>query len=619
MKTIKLLTLTTTVASLAFGIATALSSKKAESADASSLKTSNGMFVRVDSYGDISDDSNMKVIFVSEDGYALDDVWGNPGYVHGTRQGVSVSTDGRFVTLTNSPATAFTVLKGTESRTYKGVTQGSYAFKADVMSIAGEKKTNVYFAHNEEENYSGRHDYDYIGWFKDYDIAVQQRLIKESSWFLDFETITEDDEDIRVTHIRNAKNFEGNPNTELTFTHNYSDRFVSDYGCRVSIYRQYEDNEYSIGISQNPTKTQYEYGENIDLSGLEIVLSSPIHDHEIISYDSHSADFSFNETAYGSDKVQLPCYYLGFAFVVDIEVSRPSYIVNKIGELADYRGSYMLIEDQVNGYGFNTFDKTTTIYDAKERLSTDEHGRWTVSNAGVYSELEFTITKDSSGYHMINVDGRYLDLENFKMNDSPTTVEFISTSDGIRVKSPNRSDSYLYVNDEYQFGIGPSYAYNPVVLYAYPLTESEESALNTFGTKLLEDTDVCDPDGTELHITSEIWSGLATSFSSLSGGVQAKLVNLTYNVADITPRSMEFALSRYDYIYQKYHSSVNYIIDFIGRSSAGTMQPVYNETNVSLLISNNPNNAVLLITITALCSMTSIGVLLIIKKRKARQ
>ena len=623
MKKTKAFILLPLLTSLSLGLISIFNSKKAESVEASSLSLSNGTFVRVESEGQIS--YGMDVIIVSDDGYALDDVWGNPAFVHGTRDGVSVFNDGKYITLTNSKATVFHAIEGYSSRTIDGETQKSFSFLADVMSISGQKKTNVYFAHNEEENYSGRHDYDYVGWFKDYDIAVQQRWIKESSWYLEFGIETDDfDNDFPVTHIRNAKNVEGDPNTELGFTHYYSDRFVSGGTNRVYIYRRFSESEYSIHVMKQPTKTTYEFGENIDLSGLEIILNTPLHKGEDIVFDDNSADFSFPETAYGSGTIDLECYYSGFKFVIhNITVTRPEYIVNKIYQISSnykgsYKGSYMLV-NEFWGYSFNTKGETTNLSDAKARLGQDDQGRTKARSSSDYDDSKFTLIEDNYGYHLINGDGNYLDLKNFKMtSDSSTCVELVSTSDGIRVKSPSRSDSYLYFNDDYQFGIGSSDAYDSVVLYEYPISPEEQSSFNTYLANFLTTTDVCDETGVDFHISQSDWETLATTFGNLPLSVQAMFVNIEYTPGQVENRSKEFAMSRYDYIYQKYHNSAySYINDFMGRSAAGTMETLYTSPNVSLLSPLNNNTSLVVIIVISMCSITTIGALLVIKKRRA--
>ena len=346
MKTIKLFTLSTIVASLAFGIATALTSKKAETTEASWIKPNSGIFYKVDEMGKLA--KNVNVIIATEDGYVLDDVWGNPAYVHGTKEGVTMSTDGDLITLENSPATVFAVEDGTETN--------SYAFRAPDMSLTGQKCKNVYLGHNEKEGY-GETNFDNIGWFKDRDIAIQKTKKFESSFFIDF-GIEKDDygHDVRVSYIRNCKNVlgdpndpndHGNPNTYLSFTTYYAPRFVSDAGVRVYLFREYKDTEYAINVTQQPDKTSYEQGEPISLDGLKINIHSPIHDYVDVVYNDHRADFSFPETAYGTGDVLITCRYIGFAFTLTINVTKTYDVVHKIGPLADYRGKYMLISENM--------------------------------------------------------------------------------------------------------------------------------------------------------------------------------------------------------------------------------------------------------------------------------
>ena len=127
-------------------VALTTNKNKYKEAEASSMVHSNGTFVRVNSIGELA--LGDKVIFVSTTGYAMDDIWGNPGYLHGGQGGVSLSQDLSTVTLTDSDATIFTVELGTDVKTFHNIEQQSYAFRADVMSITGQRKKNIYFHSN---------------------------------------------------------------------------------------------------------------------------------------------------------------------------------------------------------------------------------------------------------------------------------------------------------------------------------------------------------------------------------------------------------------------------------------------------------------------------------------
>ena len=622
MKKMKLFTLTTLLASLTLGAAVALNSKKAESTEASYLNPTNGVFVRIESDEELY--VGLDVIIASESGYVLDDVWGNPAYVHGTKKGVSMSNEGKLISLENSDATIFHVEEGTEHTTLHDVPLGSYAFRADMMSVTGEKKANTYFGHNEKEDYSGESNYKNVGWFKDRDIAVQPSLKKESSWFVEFST-EEDDfgKEIPVTHIRNAKNVlgdeksAGNPETELRFTHSYADRFVSDNGEYVYLYRAYDPSEYSISISHDPNKTDYEFGENINLDGLVITFNNILlQEIDEVSYSAHPNDFSFPETAYGSGDTIINCYYNGFVFTITINVTRPQYSVYPVGQLADYRGNYMLVStSSFTPKGLDPTDLlngTTLKYDG-------EHGRYYTESKDNYSNLTFDVTHDSSGYHVKTSSNYYLDLDTFSFTNTSTPSVLIEHSSiGVRIK--NSSGQYLCYDslETKKFYVGAYEEGNDVLLCKCPLSPDEDAALNTFGASLLDETNVCDPDGTIFTINSTTWDALEASFNALSDGAQASLVNFTYDVNNIPPGSIDLAISRYDYIYQKYHTVHAYIIDFMGRDAAGTMHTFFSSPNVSFVNSNVTNTAsTVVIIVVALTSISSIGVLLVIKKRRA--
>ena len=605
MKKIKLFTLSAIVASLAFGIATALTSKKTQTTEASWIKPNSGIFYKVDNMDKLA--KNVNVIIATEDGYVLDDVWGNPGYVHGTKDGVRMSTDGDLITLENSPATIFAVEEGTE--------ENSYAFRAPDMSLTGQKCKNVYLGHNEKEGY-GESNFDNIGWFKDRDIAIQKTKKLESSFFIDFGIEKDNyDNDVRVSYIRNCKNVLGNPNTYLSFTTYYAPRFVSDAGTRVYLFREYKESEYSINVTQQPDKTNYEQGEAISLDGLEINIHSPIHDYVDVVYNDHRADFSFPETAYGTGDVLITCRYIGFVFTLTINVTKTYDVVNKIGPLADYRGKYMLISENMER-GVNPSNGDWMSFMKEEPHGS---GKWRPKLSSEFDDLIFELTKDNSGYHLKYGTDSYLDVNTFTLTNSSIPVVVIEQiSDGITFKSSSGNYVFFDVYDTYEFKVGDYTDGDSVILCKCPLSDTEEANLNTFGNKLLDDTDVCDPAGSVFTIGSTVWSGLQTSYEGLSGAAQASLVNITYNVDNISLRSMEHAISRYDYIYQKYHATedYSYINDFMGRAAAGTMHEYLSSPNITVVNPINNNSSTVIIVIVAVTSITSIGVLLVIKRKR---
>ena len=584
-------------------------------ADATSSKPITGTFSRITDLGQLG--VGTKVIFVSENGDAMDDVWGNPGYVHGGKDGVSLSPDLNSVTLTNSHATIFTVEEGTETAMFGDVLMPSFAFRADYMNICGQKKSNIYFAHNEKEYY-GDNTFENIGYFKDHDIAVEVKKIKESSWFIEFSDEDDWDRNVRVTHLRNAKSVKaGDYTSEVNFTYQYAPRFCSNGNVDINIYRLDDGTLNSISVYQNPTKTDYTQGQVIDLSGLVIDVHTPSESTRVY-YNDNPEDFSFPAYAYGSGEVLFEVSYNGMKFVITLNVAKPLYSVTRVGKLADYRGDFMLVDNE-GGFGCDTVAKgDEPIGFHRDLTGTSDDVFYT--KYAFYDDMRITITKDAQGYHLKNGDNKFIDLDNGVLSSTSTTAIIEHTDNGERVRST--SGNYLYFDElEYEFSvadqetINANDSYKYITLYKYPFSSDEQEALDGFVSTFISTTDVCDSTGATFSITEQNWNTLASAFNSLTGPIQAQLINTTYvHILDEHELTdLEFAMSRYDYIYSKYHNLHSYITDFIGRGEAGTM--LIANVEIANNIEDNVNANVLVIVIIA-TSTTSLSIALIVHKKR---
>ena len=600
-------------ASLMLWVAALFSINKSEFKEAKATRfyPISGTFARIHSHIDLN--VGDKVIFVSYDGKAMDDIWGNPGYLHGDNAGVNLSDDRNTATLTNSNATIFTVEAGSAVDDDK--LGSSYAFRADSMRITGKKKSNVYVAHNEKDYY-GDNTFPNIAYFKDRDVAVEVDNRLESSWYIEFTG----EHDEMVTHIRNAKAVRyGDYNNELRFTYDYAPRFCSNSGSYVNLYKLVDDTIYSVSVNKNPDKTDYQAGDDIDLTGLIIEIHAQAGDDEYVEYTyEHDGDYTYSPKAYGDGEVLLPITYNGREFVIHINVSKPSYSATKIGQLADYRGSYMLVEESM-GYGFRADGSSSLVM----IQSTPNYGVYSVKNAGIYSSLKLDVTKDNNGYHLKNESGKYVDLDNFVLSDSAATIVIEHTNNGEVVKSTSGKylcydiDRTIYVVAT-QNEIDLHSEYKSVVLCRYNLTDDEQTALNTFVSNFLTITNVCDVTGAQFLITENNWNTLSNGFNGLSATVQAEIINVTYEIKQADMTDLQFAMSRYDYIYNKYHTNPNYtyIIDFIGRSSAGTMRNSFGASTLSpIQVSTNNDVIIAIIIAVSLSSLLIISFAIYKKKR----
>lgn len=605
-------------ASLMLGVAALFSINKSDFKEAEATRSYpiSGTFARIRSYIDLNPGD--KVIFVSYDGNAMDDIWGNPGYLHGEKTGVNLSNDRNIATLTNSNATIFTVEAGSAGADAK--LGDSYAFRADSMSITGKRKSNIYVAHNEKDYY-GDNTFPNIAYFKDRDVAVEVDNRLESSWYIEY---TDEYYGV-VTHIRNAKAVRyGDYKNELRFTYDYAPRFCSNSGLDVSLYKLVDKTIYSVSVNKNPNKTDYQVGDPIDLTGLIIDIHSQTGDERVEYSDGNAKNFSYSPTAYGDGEVLLPVTYNNDReFVIPINVSKPSYSATKIGQLADYRGSYMLFEES-KGYGFKA-DGSSSLPGCKEyRIkSTPNYGVYSVENDGIYSSLKLDVTKDNNGYHLKNDSGKYVDLDNLILSDSAATVVIEHTNSGELVG--NSSGKYLcYLPYEYKYGLATlseieeSDNYLPVVLCKYDLTSAEQTALDTYVSNFISTTNVCDVTGAQFLITENNWNTLSNGFNGLSATVQAEIINVTYEIKQADMTDLQFAMSRYDYIYNKYHTNPNYtyIIDFIGRSSAGTMRNSFGASTLSPIQISTNNDVIIAIIVAVSLSSLLIASFVIYKKKR---
>ena len=603
-------------ASLMLGVAALFSINKSEFKEVEATRSYpiSGTFARIRSHIDLN--VGDKVIFVGYYGEAMDDIWGNPGYLHGDNAGVNLSNDRNVATLTNSNATIFTVEAGSAVADAK--LGNSYAFRADSMSITGQKKSNIYVAHNEKEYY-GDNTFANIAYFKDRDVAVEVNNQLESSWYIEF---TNEYDEV-VTHIRNAKAVRyGDYKNELRFTYDYAPRFCSNSGLYVNLYKLVDDTIYSVSVNKNPDKTDYYVGDYIDLTGLIIEIHSQAVGQYVEYSNGNAGDFTYSSTAYGDGEVLLPVTYNGRKFVIPINVSKPSYSATKIGQLADYRGSYMLVEESM-GYGFQT-DGSYSLPGCKVMIqSTQNYGVYSVKNAGIYSSLRLDVTKDNSGYHLKNDSGKYVDLDNFILSDSAASVVIEHTNDGEVVKSTSGkylcfdSDETLYVVAT-QSEIDLHNEYKPVVLCRYELTSAEQTALDTYVSNFISTTNVCVETGTQFLITENNWATLSNDFSGLSTTVQAEIINTTYEIGQADMTDLQFAMSRYDYIYDKYHTNPNYtyIIDFVGRSSVGTMKNFFGAPTLSPIQISTNNDVIVAVIVAVSLSSLLIASFAVYKKKR---
>ena len=633
------------------------SSKKVQVAEASANETVSGLFYRVEKPSDISVGDD--ILLISTGGYAPDDFYGNPAYLHASNTGIKLSADGTLATLSDSPAALFKVESG-----YGGE---NYALKSSFW-IGGIVKTNLYLGIVNKDLYGG--PFGYATYFfgqwdrtgvseektNDSDIQYDKGLNANKSntqWtFAQYDTGK-----VTIRHVHS--NDHGG---DLKYTTDYAQRFCRNprggsYVQDAFVYKRIPNDPagYTVTVTNAPTKTSYNHGEKINLSGLQVKLVAD--EERLYTYIGNEKLFSFPEYAYGDGSTSILVDFVGKVFSVNITVTRENASAILAGERHDYRGTYMIavLINESSGYALNAKMAKDQGGSSKTLISpvNGKPGRWAVdysiseedpnvrfelarneeafeAGRNYYSLRNYDSTEDKYSYLCLSDVFGVLDAEDADY----TPLEVIYDNYGLRIRNKNNSGGdYLVYDSATNGGIfkfintsttgGSIY---PVYLYKFDTLDSLTPVQN-YVKKFLSDTAVCDMSGQNATITKSIWQGLEKAFNNLSVDSQAILANEEYTHNAEIPGSIGDMVDRYDFIVHKYLHPVDdneYVIsDFIRRVIAGTSQNnvSYNERNQGQSIVQNDlfnNNATLIVITISGFTIVSIMVGYIFIKKKRR-
>ena len=112
------------------------------------------------------------------------------------------------------------------------------------------------------------------------------------------------------------------------------------------------------------------------------------------------------------------------------------------------------------------------------------------------------------------------------------------------------------------------------------------------------------------------WSVQGARFNAMSSGAKSLLANEAHIAHDATPGSyVESAVQRYDYVIELYGTAK--YSDFMGRVAAGKISSG-TLAGVEMTISNSDSsNLVVIVSVVALISASSLVGLIVIKKRRS--
>lgn len=292
-----------------------------------------------------------------------------------------------------------------------------------------------------------------------------------------------------------------------------------------------------------------------------------------------------------------------YATAYSVNISEPTPVATATYKkvktnLADFTGDYLIVFEDESALAM---DGSLTSFGAGDYFSVS------ISNEVIEAseDHEFHIAAKEGGYSIQAASGKYIgktaDSNGVDANDTDKYVNQISyvgdeTSD---IDIVAESNGHLRCNGSDHrivFYKGSTYTGQKAIALYQKVDEAEAFALDILN--LTEAT--CSAQG-DAAAYAEAWTTLATKYAAVTD--KSKLVE---TVADANGVMLKEALARYDYLVARF--GLDSFID--GRVASGRYIPTM-ETTV------DSNVAIMVVTIVAITSISAIGVILVIKRRKA--
>ena len=257
--------------------------------------------------------------------------------------------------------------------------------------------------------------------------------------------------------------------------------------------------------------------------------------------------------------------------------------------------------------------KDASSYYAATALTSDHLGIETVTlssnSVEVTNALEFTIFRDGN-YVSFSYNSTYLagtsgstsavQFASTITNDAKFSVSFSNTN--VATIKGNGTATYKYFRfyssggSRYFTFANSSTAYYP----AYIFKKTSQTNADTWCESFLSGTASCDKTN---------WSTLASSYSDLSNGAKAEIVNCQANAStDYNLRAQ--AMARYEYMLSDPRFNAG-LTAFVTGRSVSLARP-----NLVPLVFNKENNSIAIIIIISLVSVSTVGGYFFLKSRK---
>ena len=492
-----------------------------------------------------------KVILMNIGNQGLDYFGGNSVYPHYTDVGFYFSNDERFCGIENSNARLFDVSK-----------EGNYYSFATNLAVYGSNY-DVLLAYNNDRR-----------------SAVDGLANNVPSFDGGFGVYTN-------TEAHKASN-----NCKRTLSLNSSSY---DYGCNVAftnvantslsvsfnVYKVIDASQYEVfNAASKFDQRDYYIGERINLSGVEVdVALKNTEEYATIKYNEDPSLFYFDD---GEDIVRDPeisrfynfrirgINFTDLSVLINSAIPNPGYEYNLLqpNTLNDYRGTYLLVEQEEGGHYFDASKESFDRYTSNSYSCTVTNGN--LVNQESYAMVHGAITIEkkvingNNEYVGRNVNGKYLCktsggsflyFSDTLSADNILTIES-NKNGGLQIGFKQGSSLYGFSYDTtYKcFFFERNDYYQNARLYKIGETSEFRSDIETF--RSFADTNL----GEFVATGDEAWNNLKAQFNSLGADAQGYLANLTYSHGTHTKGDIENIIDRYDYAVARYNYE-----DFIGR------------------------------------------------------
>ena len=366
-------------------------------------------------------------------------------------------------------------------------------------------------------------------------------------------------------------------------------------------------------ISVSGAKTDFTVGDDFETTGLVVTAHYDDSSSSVVTSGYVVNSSAVDKTTAGVYTVTVT--YEECSDSYDVTYTAPEPVVNKTYKkvktnLANFSGDYLIVNEEAS----LVFNGSLETLDAENNVVSV-----TISDEKITAaeSNEFTIAKTESAYSVKSHSGYYIgqtsDANGLKsstsdpydnaisyVNSEAVDMDIVSGGAHLRYNSASNQNRFRYYKSS-------SYTAQKAISLYMQVDDAEAVALEILNQTYADCQAFVDGESdynTYKTKMAGIWTSIGTLFNAIEDSeLKAKLVD---GNADEDGTMLEQALARYDYLTAKY--ALDEVIT--GRDVPSLRYvPAYNTAIES-------DSAMIVVVIAAVVSLTSIAVLLVIKRRK---